>query len=285
MSRVAVLGGGLIGGAFARAERDRGHEVVVWNRSAERLAPLREEGIAVTGDLADAVRGAERVHLALSADAAVDAVTDALLAAGAPPYPVVDHSTTSPEGARGRAVKLAAAGVSFLHAPVFMSPKACREGTGCMVVAGPREVFAALEPALARMTGDCWYLGEEPGAAALMKLFGNAILIGISGAMADAFAVAASGGMDPRRAFELFAHFDPAPSMKARGGRMAEGDFATSFALAMARKDVGLMIAGADRPLAVLPGIAARMDALVGEGEGARDLAVLARDAAGPASA
>jgi 3-hydroxyisobutyrate dehydrogenase len=284
VSRVAFLGAGLIGSAFARAERERGHEVVVWNRSAEKLAPLRAEGLAVTGELAAAVHGADRVHLALSADAAVDEVLAALLAAGAPPCPVVDHSTTSPDGARARAEKLAGAGVRFLHAPVFMSPKACREGTGCMVSAGPREVHAALAPELARMTSDYWYLGEEPGAAALMKLFGNAILIGISGAMADAFTVAASGGLDPRRAFELFAHFDPAPSMKARGGRMAEADFATSFALTMARKDVGLMVATAERPLAVLPGIAARMDALLAEGEGERDLAVLARDAA-PATA
>ena len=60
---------------------------------------------------------------------------------------------------------------------------------------------------------------------------------------------------------------------------MAQGDFATSFALSMARKDVGLMVDAADRPLAVLPGLAARMDALVARGEGERDLAVLARDA------
>lgn len=279
MSRVAFLGAGLIGSGFARAERERGHDVVVWNRSVERLEPLRAEGLEVTAEIRAAVRGADRVHLALSADAAVDAVLDALLAAGAPACPVVDHSTTSPEGTRARAARLADAGVRFLHAPVFMSPKACREGTGCMVVAGRREVHEALEPALARMTGDYWYLGEEPSGAALMKLFGNAILIGISGAMADAYAVAASGGLDPRRAFELFAHFDPGPSMKARGGRMAEGDFATSFALAMARKDVGLMTQTARMPLAVLPGIAARMDTLIAEGEGERDLAVLARDA------
>jgi hypothetical protein len=47
----------------------------------------------------------------------------------------------------------------------------------------------------------------------------------------------------------------------------------------MARKDVGLMTQAARMPLAVLPGIAARMDTLIAEGEGERDLAVLARDA------
>jgi 3-hydroxyisobutyrate dehydrogenase-like beta-hydroxyacid dehydrogenase len=279
VSRVAFLGAGLIGSAFARAERERGHDVVVWNRSAQRLEALRGEGIAIAATVAEAIRGADRVHLALSADEAVDSVLGAILDSGALGCPVVDHSTTSPGGAVSRAERLAAAGVRFLHAPVFMSPKACREGTGCMVAAGPAESNAALSPELARMTGDYWYLGSDPEAAARMKLFGNAILIGISGAMADAYAVAAGGSLAAESAFELFSHFDPGPSMKARGGRMAQGEFATSFALAMARKDVALMLEAAGAPLAVLPGIAARMDALLVEGEGERDLAVLARDA------
>lgn len=282
MSRVAFLGAGLIGSAFAAAERDRGHDVVVWNRSAAKLQALAEAGLAVETDLARAVRGADRVHLALEADQAVDDVSRALLAGGALHAPLVDHSTTSPAGTRARAERLREAGAAFFHAPVFMSPKACREGTGCMLGAGPAALAEELAPALGAMTGDYWYLGEAPEAAAVMKLYGNAILIGISGAMADAFTVAKAGGVAPELAFELFRHFDPGPSMKARGGRMAAGDFATSFALSMARKDVGLMLeTAASAPLAVLPGIASRMDALVEAGQGAKDLAVLAAQPCG----
>ena len=61
---------------------------------------------------------------------------------------------------------------------------------------------------------------------------------------------------------------------------MAKGNFAPSFELDMARKDVGLMleIAG-DQPLAVLPSIAARMDQLITAGHGAEDASVLGIDA------
>lgn len=277
MTRVAFLGAGLIGSAFAAAELERGSDVIVWNRTPSKLEPLAAKGIAVSTDLGAVVHHAERIHLALAADDAVDAVCMQMLEHAKPTGPVVDHSTTSPAGTKARAERLAAAGVRFFHAPVFMSPKACRDGTGCMLGAGPTDLASELAPVLARMTGDFWYLGEVAEAAAVMKLFGNAILIGISGAMADAFAVAKAGGVEPSRAFELFSHFDPGPSMKARGGRMAAGDFATSFALAMARKDVGLMVeAAAGAPLAVLPGIAGRMEGLLAEGQGERDLAVLA---------
>jgi 3-hydroxyisobutyrate dehydrogenase-like beta-hydroxyacid dehydrogenase len=61
---------------------------------------------------------------------------------------------------------------------------------------------------------------------------------------------------------------------------MAAGNFAPSFELAMARKDVRLMIeTAAAHPLAALPAIAARMDDLIAQGHGAEDLGVIGSDA------
>jgi 3-hydroxyisobutyrate dehydrogenase-like beta-hydroxyacid dehydrogenase len=56
--------------------------------------------------------------------------------------------------------------------------------------------------------------------------------------------------------------------------------YAPSFELAMARKDVRLMLETAgSKPLSSLPGVAARMDVLIAEGHGGDDLAVMGKDA------
>jgi hypothetical protein len=61
---------------------------------------------------------------------------------------------------------------------------------------------------------------------------------------------------------------------------MAKGEYAASFELTMARKDVRLMLeAAGEAPLTVLPAIAGRMDALLARGLGGEDLGVLAIDA------
>jgi 3-hydroxyisobutyrate dehydrogenase-like beta-hydroxyacid dehydrogenase len=61
---------------------------------------------------------------------------------------------------------------------------------------------------------------------------------------------------------------------------MAERDFAPSFELSMARKDVRLMLETAGpQPLAALPAIGARMDELIAQGYGDRDFGVLAVEA------
>ena len=65
-----------------------------------------------------------------------------------------------------------------------------------------------------------------------------------------------------------------------RGVNMAKGNFAVSFELAMARKDVRLMMETAgNRPLAALPAVAARMDRRIAQGHGAEDASVLGIDA------
>jgi len=69
--------------------------------------------------------------------------------------------------------------VRYVHAPVFMVPANCAEGTGWMLISGDPARHEALQPALQRMTGSLVYLGPQPERAAAFKLFGNLTLLGI----------------------------------------------------------------------------------------------------------
>jgi 3-hydroxyisobutyrate dehydrogenase-like beta-hydroxyacid dehydrogenase len=282
LSNVAFIGTGLIGGALAEAAAKRGDAVRAYNRTIEKARALEPFGVHALPTPGEAVRGAERVHVVLSDDAAVDAVIASFadsLECGAV---VVDHTTASPHGTGARARALAERGIAFLHAPVFMSPAMCREARGLMLVSGPRAAFDRVSAALAAMTGSVDYQGERPDLAAAKKLFGNAMIITMVGGLADVFALAKSLGIAPKDAIEAFAKFNPANALAYRMGPMAEGDYRASFELSMARKDVRLMLEAAEmenEKLAVLPAIALRMDELVERGFAADDLAVLAVDA------
>lgn len=281
--RRAFIGTGLIGAGLAEATCHRGEdEVVVWNRTRARAEPLAAHGATVAESAAAAVAGAERVHLALTADAAVDAVLDEIAGALSDDAIVLDHSTTSPDGAAARAARCAERGIRFLHVPVFMSPAACRAAQGVMVVAGPEALHAAVRPELEQMTGDVFYVGEEGGHAAAFKLIGNCMILSLLGGLTDAFAIARSQGIELPKVIELFEHFDLRAVLRGRGARMAEADWSTSWTLTMARKDLGLMVdAAGEDALTVLPAVRARMEALLDEGEGEKDVGVLARDLAG----
>lgn len=280
MTHVAFLGTGLLGGALVEAAATRGERVAVWNRTLAKARALEPLGVRVADTPAEAVRGAARVHLVLTDDAAVEEVVAALRPGLAPDAVIVDHTTTQPAPTAARAARLAGAGVRYLHCPVFIGPAAARAGQGTVLASGPRALFDAVREQLGRMAPRVEYLGERPDLAAVYKLAGNALIVGMSALVADVLTVAAGSGVAAEAAFGVFGLLDPAGMIAGRGRNMVEGRFAPQFELAMARKDVRLMLdsAGA-RPLAALPAIAARMDALVAEGHGGDDLAVLGKDA------
>jgi 3-hydroxyisobutyrate dehydrogenase len=280
MAHIAFLGTGLLGSAFAEAAAKRGDVVAAWNRTASKAAALAAFGVTPAATPADAARGAARVHLVLKDDAVVEEVIAAARAGLGADAILIDHSTTLPEQTAKRAEAMQAAGLKYLHCPVFMGPQAARNAQGSMMVAGPRALYDLVAAELAAMTGRVQYMGERSDLAAANKLFGNAMIIGLSAIMADVLTLAQAADVDGADAIALLGMLDLNAMVKGRGLNMANGNFTPTFELTMARKDVGLMLeAAGSRPLSALPAIATRMDQLISRGHGEADASVLGIDA------
>jgi 3-hydroxyisobutyrate dehydrogenase-like beta-hydroxyacid dehydrogenase len=280
MAHIAFLGTGLLGSAFAEAAVKRGDTVTAWNRSPDKPLALAKFGVKAATTPAAAVRGASRVHLVLKDDAVVAEVIAAARSGLSADAILIDHTTTLPGLTAERAERLQAQGLKYLHCPVFMGPAAARNAQGLMLATGPRALFESVEAELARMTGRLDYMGERADLAAVHKLLGNAMIIGVSAVMADVLTLAKACGVDAGDAVGLLGALDMNAIVARRGKSMAAGDFTPSFELVMARKDVRLMLeASGGLPLATLPAVAARMDQLIAAGHGAEDAGVLAVDA------
>ena len=280
MSKIAFLGTGLLGAAFAEAAAKRGDTVTAWNRSPDKARALEVFGVIAAATPADAVRGATRVHIVLKDDAIVEEVLAAARAGLAPDAIIIDHTTTLPTLTADRANRLNAAGVKYLHCPVFMGPPAARNAQGTMMVAGPKALYENVKADLAKMTGRVEYFGERADLAAVNKLFGNAMIIGVAAVMADVFTIAQASNVSADDAIRTLGFFDLNSLVSGRGAAMAKGNFTATFELTMARKDVRLMLeTTGDRPMSALPAVAARMDQLITAGHGAADASVLGIDA------
>jgi len=278
---IAFLGAGLMGTGFVRRLLANGHTVQVWNRNPARATALEAHGAKACAQASAALRGAERVHLSLADDASVDAVLEPLAAVIGADVPIIDHTTTAPTPTRERAARWAARGRNFLHAPVFMAPSHAAEGSGLMLLSGDKARCDAVTPALQTMTGKVLWLGEAPDRAAAFKLFGNLTLIGMSGVIGDVLRLAQACAIDPTEAVGLYQHFNPGQVLPVRAAKIAGGPYEpVSFEVAMARKDVRLMVEEAARHgfgLQVMPAVAAVFDAAIARGEGHLDASVAMR--------
>ena len=273
--QIAFFGAGLMGAGFVRRALELGCSVNVWNRDPGKAKSLEADGARAFADPAAAIEGAHRIHLSLSDDTAVDSVLEPLAAVLPASTWIIDHTTTAPTPTVERIARWTKRDRTFLHAPVFMTPANCREGTGAMLVSGdPAQISVAL-PELQAMTGRVVDLGPNPGAAAAFKLFGNLTLIGMMGVVADVLRLAHATGVAPEDAVGLFKQFDIGAMLASRAQKVASGPYEPpSFTVPMARKDVRLMIEEAARhdvALAVMPSVAGLYDAAIARGESGLD--------------
>jgi len=278
----AFLGMGLLGSNFVRAMRQKGIEVQVWNRTTAKATALEQYGAKSFDDVAAGVRGADTIHLTLKDDSTVDEVLAKAEPGLSPGAMIIDHTTTSKEGAIARTAAWKAKGFTYLHAPVFMGPSNALDGSGYMLVSGDQHVIEKVQEELSGMTGKLLNLGDEEGKAAAIKLLGNLFLISFTAGISDMLALAKVFGVSSEDLLNLFNSWNPGASLPARLKRIASGEFEQpSWELSMARKDAGLMISAAEQGgghLAALPAIVTEMDKWIEKGYGSYDWSVIAKD-------
>ena len=277
----AFLGMGLLGSNFVKALLKKGEQVQVWNRTTSKAKELEQFGAKSFEQVSDAVKGADRIHLALKDDASVNDVLQAAVAGLTPGAVIIDHTTTSKEGAVQRTKQWQEKGFFYQHAPVFMGPVNALEGTGLMMVSGNEELIAKLQPELSTMTGKLLHFGPEVGKAAAMKLVGNTFLLCFVAGLRDTLSVAKTLEVPVADLYNLFDNWNPASMLEARLKRMTSGDYSQpSWELNMARKDAGLFMEASKNKteLALIPSIAELMDKWIEKGYGNNDWTVIAKD-------
>ena len=278
----AFLGMGLLGSNFVKAMLKKGETVQVWNRTASKAKALEQHGAKAFAQVEEAVEAADVIHLTLKDDVTVDEVLERAAKGLKPGAIMIDHTTTSVEGAKRRTAHWKQKGFTYLHAPVFMGPQNALESTGVILVSGDQSVIQKSEAILAGMTGKVMNFGNEEGKAAGIKLSGNLFLLSLTAGLADALALAKVHGIPSADLQQLFNNWNPGAAVPARLKRITDAQFnEPSWELDMARKDAGLMLSAAQEGginLTIVPAIAAVMDEWIAKGHGKSDWCVIAKD-------
>ncbi|WP_276483275.1 NAD(P)-dependent oxidoreductase [Paraflavitalea pollutisoli] len=278
----AFLGMGLLGSNFAKALLKKGEAVQVWNRTTSRATALEADGAKAFANVADAVKGADIIHITVKDDASVDEVLAQAAAGFQPGATIIDHTTTSKQGAIERTAAWKAKGYTYLHAPVFMGPSNALDSSGFMLVSGDQAVVEKYTPVLESMTGKLLNFGPNEGQAAAIKLMGNCFLVAFTVGLSDTLALAKSLDLPQSDVTKLFEMWNPAGMLHGRMKRMTAGTYdQPSWELNMARKDTQLFLdqaASTGTTLTAIPAIAETMDQWIAKGVGGKDWTVISSE-------
>jgi len=285
--RIGVCGTGKMGGAIAGRLIDLGHEVVVWNRTAGRLAPLLAAGATAAPSPAALAGEAGTIISMLLDDAASDGVyrgPSGLLSGDLRDRLVIDMSTVLPETAAGLARDVAAAGGLFVDCPVGGTVTPAREGKLLGMAGGTAEAYARAHPLLERLCRRVDHVGPA-GSGATMKLAINLPLAVYWEALGEALSLAARAGIDLKLAGDILADSSGAIAvakpripmvLQAIEAAPASG---AAFDLSAMTKDLSLMVRHAAQRGMTVPAAQVALDsykAASAEGWAARDAALLA---------
>jgi 3-hydroxyisobutyrate dehydrogenase/glyoxylate/succinic semialdehyde reductase len=256
--QIGFIGLGIMGSRMAANLVRGGTAVTVYNRTAERVRPLSEEGARVATSAADAARDADVVITVLSDPEAVRQVAvgeGGFLSAMRAGSLWVDCSTVDPAFVREMAAAAAKHGVRYLDAPVAGSKVPAEKGELLFLAGGTADDVAQAEPLFALMGKRTIHAGPVSSGASL-KLCNNLMLGAAMLAFGEAVAAGRAMGLDEEILLEVLTTSPvSAPFLALKRNKVRDADWAVEFPLKHQHKDLHLLLetayaAGLPLPLA-----------------------------------
>jgi 3-hydroxyisobutyrate dehydrogenase len=259
---IGIAGIGKMGGAIAHRLLDLGNALTVWNRSPQKLQPLKQAGAVVAPTPAELAAKADTIITILTDAAAIDAVyggAAGLLSGDVRGKLFIDMSTVEARTEVALAERVRSKGAVFVECPVGGSTGPAREGKLIGLAGGEPADVARAEPLLKQLCRRVEHCGPV-GAGAVMKLTVNMPLMIYWQALGEALALCRPLGVDPARVMDVLADSSGGPNvLKVRAqaiAQMLQGRDAgpATFAIKDAIKDLRTMAAegrrrGVDLPL------------------------------------
>ena len=241
MAKIGFLGLGEMGTPMASRLIQAGHDVVVWNRSTERTEALAKEGAAVAASPAKAAAGRDFVITMLATPEALEQVlfgTAGLAPALSPGQILIDMSTVGPEEVRSAAARLPK-GASLVDAPVRGSVPEATSGRLDIFAGATDQDYERVRPILDTL-GSVRHTGG-PGSGAAMKLVANLALGAVMVTLGEALSLGESLELQSSILLDVLADSPIGPIVKAKRANIESGQFAPSFKLRHAAKDLRLV--------------------------------------------
>jgi len=285
--QIGFIGLGAMGLPMTRHLLAAGHEVTVASRSRPPIDAAVAAGAREGADVRAVVAASEITILCVPDSPDVVEVIDAALPALGPGKVMVDTSTIDPAAEREQHARVAAAGASYLDAPLSGGSIGAERGILTVMVGGEAAVLDVARPAIEPFAQLIVHAGG-PGVGQVVKLCNQLVYAAQMLAVSESCTLAVKEGVDLEVVYEVMTHATGdcnairtrIPFEGARPDTPASNGWKPGFMTALMAKDVDLVLREAARagvPVSsaelVRPVLAAAVDA----GYGREDFSALGK--------
>ena len=255
--KVAFIGLGVMGFPMAGHLASAGHQVTVYNRTAEKAASWAN---TYSGDTAAtpaaAAKDADFIFSCVGNDDDLRSVTigpDGAFANVKSGAVFIDNTTTSAEIARELSEIASQSGFTFLDAPVSGGQAGAENGKLTVMMGGDETAFNSAKPVIEAFAANVQLIGPS-GYGQLCKMVNQLCIAGVVQGLSEGIHFAKCAELDIEKVISVISK-GAAQSwqMENRYKTMAANEFDFGFAVNWMRKDLGIAMQEAEKNGASLP--------------------------------
>ena len=241
MTKIGIIGTGMLGEAVGLHLLDSKYEVTVYNRTKDKVENLVKHG-AVAVESPKDVAGKSEIVITVVKDA--NAVSDVAFGNNGIIYGkhddlvVADMSTINPNSAKEISQKFSDSGVSFLEIPVMGGPNVAIDGKLVMMISGNEKTYEKFSDVFDTIAEKTFFLGES-GTAHSIKLAMNLQIAMLALSLSEGITLTRKAGFDPEIFLKILnsTYFKTGMSEK-KAYKMIKDNFEPTFTLQNLKKDL-----------------------------------------------
>lgn len=223
--KIGLMGTGLMGQAMAGTLLGADLSVMAYNRTAEKLQPLQQQGIEVADSPTSLVSACDCIILMLADATAIQQVLlSAETAQQLSGRTIIQMGTIAPRESQELQEQIVAQGGNYLEAPVLGSVPQAKSGSLQVMVGATQHQFDQWQGVLSYL-GTPFLVGTV-GKAAALKLALNQLIVSLTGAFSLSLSFVQQEGVDGETFMEVLRNSALyAPTFDKKLKRMVSEDY------------------------------------------------------------
>lgn len=204
--KIGFIGLGLMGGAMVSCLQSKGYALhVLGNKNRTELDAAIARGAQEAQSAKELAAATDMVMLCMGTSDHVESRMrgpDGIIAGLKPGQVVIDFGTSLPGSTRALGEEVAAAGATYLDAPLGRTPSHAKDGLLNIMCSGDKAAFDTVKPVLDDLGENVFHLGPL-GSGHTIKLLNNFFGMTVANAMAEAFAMADRAGIPRQQLYDV----------------------------------------------------------------------------------
>jgi 3-hydroxyisobutyrate dehydrogenase len=241
MTRIGIIGTGMLGNAVGLHLLKSGFNLTVYNRTKEKTNELKNNGAIVADSPKSVAENSELVIIVVKDADVVKEVAfgkNGIIDGNHEGLVVADMSTINPVESKKISKKFLEHKIIKLDTPVMGGPNVAITGKLVLMASGDKNTFDRFKNVFEKIANKIFFLGEE-GTAHLVKLSMNLQITMLALALAEGITLVRSANVDPKIFLDILnsTYFKTGMS-ENKAYKMIQDEFEATFTLANLKKDI-----------------------------------------------